>query len=163
MGQISDNLWEIIRSEGGMKSEIKETVQSVYNKLANPVGKEKGESSFRDMAPVGKEAERNGFTKASAGRVDDTLSDGEPEEPPGFSLSKNHHSIHHQQQHEVKHQLPRPYDSGPVKNWKEEPHHSQHGQEKDHVGVPPRFSEDVEQKQSCDVSDEDPEVPPGFG
>ena len=37
MGQISDSLWEIIRSEGGMRSEITETVQSVYDKLANPL------------------------------------------------------------------------------------------------------------------------------
>ncbi|XVF52772.1 hypothetical protein PTKIN_Ptkin05aG0045500 [Pterospermum kingtungense] len=165
MGQISDSLWEIIRSEGGMKSEITETVQCMYNNLANPLGKEKGESSFHDMVPVKKEAEVNGSTKASAGRVDDNLSDGDPEEPPGFSLLKNHHSIHHQQQHEAKHQLLRPYDNGPVKNWKEESHNAQHGQEQDDVdvGAPPGFPEEIDQKQPCDVSDEDPEVPPGFG
>ena len=162
MGQISDNLWEIIRSEGGMRSEITETVQSVYDKLANPLGKEKGESSIHDMVPVEKEAESNGSTKASAGSVDDTLSDAEPKEPPGFSLSNNHNGNRHRQQHEAKQQLPRPYDNGPVENWKEEPHHSQHGQEQDDVdvGVPPGFSEDIDQKQPCD---EDPDVPPGFG
>ncbi|XWS49849.1 hypothetical protein CRYUN_Cryun12cG0038400 [Craigia yunnanensis] len=165
MGQISDSLWEIIRSEGGMRSEITETVQSVYNKLANPLGKEKGESSIHDMVPFEKEAENNGSTKASAGRVDDTLSDGDPREPPGFSLSNNQHSNQHQQQHEAKQQPPRPYDNGPVENWKKEPHHSQHGQKQNDVdvGVPPGFSEDIDQKQPCDVSDEDPDVPPGFG
>lgn len=165
MGQISDSLWEIIRSEGGMKSEITETVQSVYNKLAYPLGKEKGESSIHDMVPVLKEAKNNDSTKASAGKVSDTISDGEPKEPPGFSLSYNHHSNHRQQQHEAKQQLPRPFDNGPVENWKEEPNHSQHGKEQNDadVGVPPGFSENIDQKQPCDVSDEDPDVPPGFG
>ncbi|XP_022737627.1 uncharacterized protein LOC111290545 [Durio zibethinus] len=165
MGQISDSLWEIIRSEGGMRSEITETVLSVYDKIANPLEKEKGESSMNDMMPVEKEAENNGSIKASAGRVDDTLSDGDPKEPPGFSLSNNHRSNHHRQQYEVKWQLPRPYDNEPVENWKEELHHSQHGQDQDDVdvSVPPGFSEDVDQKQPCDASDEDPDVPPGFG
>ncbi|KAK6263016.1 hypothetical protein QUC31_008832 [Theobroma cacao] len=165
MGQISDSLWEVIRSEGGMRSEITETVQSVYNKLVNPRGKEEGESSIHDKMPVKKEAENNGFIKGSAGRVDDTLSDGDPKEPPGFSLSNIHHSNHHQQQNEAEQQLPRPYENGPIENWKEEPGHPQNGQEQDDVdvGVPPGFSEDIDQKQSCDVSDEDPDVPPGFG
>ncbi|XP_031251039.1 uncharacterized protein LOC116108946 [Pistacia vera] len=38
MSQISDGVWEIIRSKDGMKSEIEETVQSVYDKLVNPGG-----------------------------------------------------------------------------------------------------------------------------
>ncbi|KAI4367928.1 hypothetical protein MLD38_016551 [Melastoma candidum] len=37
MALISDNLWEIIRSDDGMKIEIAETVQSVYDKLKNPL------------------------------------------------------------------------------------------------------------------------------
>ncbi|XVE64947.1 hypothetical protein DITRI_Ditri07aG0142400 [Diplodiscus trichospermus] len=163
MGQISDSLWEIIRSEGGMKSEIKETVQAVYNKLANPLVKDKGKSSIHGMVSFEMEAMNNKSTKASASRVDDTFSDGEPKEPPGFSL--NHHSNLHQQQHKAKQQLPKLYDNGHVEKWKEEPHHSWHGQEQDDddVGGPPGFVEDIDQKQRCDVSDEDPDVPPGFG
>ncbi|XVF13245.1 hypothetical protein REPUB_Repub08aG0191900 [Reevesia pubescens] len=162
MGQVSDSLWEIIRSEGGMRSEITETVQSVYDKLANPQGKEKGISSIHEMMPVEKEAENNGTIRATAGKVDETLSD---EEPPGFSLSNNRHSNRHLQQHKAKQQHPRPYDNGALINCKEEPCHSQDGQEQDDidVGVPPGFSEDIDQKQPCDVSDEDPDVPPGFG
>ncbi|OMO89692.1 hypothetical protein CCACVL1_07696 [Corchorus capsularis] len=162
MSQISDSLWEIIRSEDGMKNEITETVQSVYNTLVNLQGKEKGESSIHDTMSIEKEAENNGSVKASAGRLDDTLSDGEPKEPPGFSVSNNRLSNHHhqqKQQHEAEHQLPRPYENGPVKSRKDE----QNGQEQDDndICVPPGFSED--QKQPCDVSDEDPDVPPGFG
>nr|KJB52009.1 hypothetical protein B456_008G241900 [Gossypium raimondii] len=164
MGQISDSLWEIIRSEGSMRTEITETVQSVYDKLANPQGKEKGESSVREMVHVEKESESNGTIKATARRVDETLSDGDPQEPPGFSMSNNRHSNHCQQSHKAKQQLPRPYD-GALKNCKEEPSHSQEGQEQDDVDVcvPPGFSVDIDQKHPCDVSDDDPDVPPGFG
>ncbi|GMJ00355.1 modifier of snc1 9 [Hibiscus trionum] len=164
MGQISDSLWGIIRSEGGMRSEITETVQSVYGKLANPRGKEKGESSIHEVVRVEKESENNGAIKATTRRVDETLSDAKPKEPPGFSLSNNRHTNHRQQQQKEKQQLPRPYN-GAVENSKEQPSHSQVGREEDDVdvGVPPGFSEDIEQKQPCDVSDEDPDVPPGFG
>ncbi|XVF51599.1 hypothetical protein PTKIN_Ptkin04bG0197200 [Pterospermum kingtungense] len=159
MDQISDGLWEIIRSESGMRSEITETVQSVYNKLANPQGKEKGESSIHGILPVEKEAQNNGIIKATASRVDETLPDGEPKEPPGFSLSNYHHSNHYQQQ------LPRPYNNGAVANFKEELRHLEDVQEQDEVdiGVPPSFSKDIDQKQPYDSSDEDPDVPPGFG
>ncbi|KAJ4889809.1 Uncharacterized protein Rs2_29557 [Raphanus sativus] len=38
LSQLSDGLWEIIRSEDGMKKEIRDTVQSVYATLSNPGG-----------------------------------------------------------------------------------------------------------------------------
>ncbi|KAE8712862.1 YTH family protein, putative isoform 1 [Hibiscus syriacus] len=70
---------------------------------------------------------------------------------------------HRQQHHKAKQQLPRPYD-GDVENCKKQPSHSQVGQAGGvDVGVPPGFSEDIDRKQPCDVSDEDPDVPPGFG
>ncbi|KAF6160268.1 hypothetical protein GIB67_019037 [Kingdonia uniflora] len=46
MAQISDGLWEVIRSNDGMQSEIKETVESVYNRLSAPI----------NPTPVDKEA-----------------------------------------------------------------------------------------------------------
>ncbi|KAK8520884.1 hypothetical protein V6N13_077016 [Hibiscus sabdariffa] len=164
MGQISDSLWEIIRSEGGMRSEITEMVQSVYSILANPHGKEKGESSIHEMVPVGKESENNGTIKAKTRRIDETLFDPDPKEPPGFSLSSDLQSNHRQQQYKAKQQLPRPY-VGAVENFKEQSNQSQVGKQEGDVdvGVPPGFSEEIDQKQPCDVSDEDPDVPPGFG
>ncbi|CAN6878458.1 unnamed protein product [Brassica oleracea] len=45
LSQLSDGLWGIIRSEDGMKSEIKETVQSVYAILSNPGGLQEGPST----------------------------------------------------------------------------------------------------------------------
>ncbi|KAE8671170.1 YTH family protein, putative isoform 1 [Hibiscus syriacus] len=162
MGQISDSLWGIIKS-GGMRSEITETLQYVYSKLANPHGKEKGESSMYEMVRVEKEFENNGTIKATTRRVGETLYDAESKEPPGFSLSNNRHSNHRHQIHKAKQQPPRPYD-GAVENCKEQPSHSQVGKEGGgvDVGVPPGFSENIDQKQPCDVSDEDPDMPPGF-
>ncbi|CAN7020327.1 unnamed protein product [Brassica rapa subsp. trilocularis] len=51
LSQLSDGLWGIIRSEDGMKSEIRETVQSVYATLSNTGGVQEGPST--------REAERN--------------------------------------------------------------------------------------------------------
>ncbi|CAA7039150.1 unnamed protein product [Microthlaspi erraticum] len=51
LSQLSDGLWGIIRSEDGMKNEIRETVQSVYDTLSNPGGVQVGSST--------REAERN--------------------------------------------------------------------------------------------------------
>ncbi|KAJ0105033.1 hypothetical protein Patl1_18593 [Pistacia atlantica] len=152
MSQISDGVWEIIRSKDGMKSEIEETVQSVYDKLVNPGGLRVGESSSHDM-PVQKEPDNNCPVKASACTVDETLPDYEPKAPPGFYLNHNDH----EKQLQEAQQLPMPYDKEPVEQQKEENHHSRD------VLEPPGFSMDMEHKQPCDGSDEDPDVPPGFG
>ncbi|CAN6828646.1 uncharacterized protein BNAA09G47080D [Brassica napus] len=45
LSQLSDGLWGIIRSEDGMKKEIRETVQSVYTTLSNPGGVQEGPST----------------------------------------------------------------------------------------------------------------------
>ncbi|KAL4347526.1 hypothetical protein GQ457_17G021390 [Hibiscus cannabinus] len=81
-----------------------------------------------------------------------------------FSLSSDHQSNHRQQQYKAKQQLPRA-NVGAVENFKEQSSHSQVEQQEGDVdvGVPPGFSEEIDQKQPCDVSDEDPDVPPGFG
>ncbi|KAL0816050.1 hypothetical protein Bca101_072494 [Brassica carinata] len=55
LSQLSDGLWGLIRSEDGMKGEIRETVQSVYatlstreagRKMPAPVSKGETSSSF---------------------------------------------------------------------------------------------------------------------
>ncbi|CAN6902155.1 unnamed protein product [Brassica oleracea] len=48
LSQLSDGLWGIIRSEDGMKNEIRETVQSVYTTLSNPGGVQEGPSNTRE-------------------------------------------------------------------------------------------------------------------
>ncbi|KAG7956758.1 hypothetical protein I3843_11G139700 [Carya illinoinensis] len=165
MSRISDGLWEIIRSGDGMKSEITETVQSVYNKLLNPKWKEEGESSTHGMMPKQKEAENNRSIAASASEADDMFSDSEPKEPPGFSLLNNNQNKKNEEQHRQELQPPMPHKREPVEAQEEDTHYSKVVLEPEYVdlGVPPGFPAELEQKQPCDGSDEDPDVPPGFG
>ncbi|VVA91106.1 unnamed protein product [Arabis nemorensis] len=75
LSQLSDGLWGIIRSEDGMKNEIRETVQSVYATLSNPGGVQ-DRSSTRIAAHNIPTTVPNGET-SSRPRLDN-----EPEEPP---------------------------------------------------------------------------------
>ncbi|KAJ0253320.1 hypothetical protein HA466_0110230 [Hirschfeldia incana] len=51
LSQLSDGLWGIIRSEDGMKNEIRETVQSVYSTLSNPGGAQAAEHNIPTPVP----------------------------------------------------------------------------------------------------------------
>ncbi|KAL0732736.1 hypothetical protein Bca4012_008945 [Brassica carinata] len=53
LSQLSDGLWGIIRSEDGMKNEIRETVQSVYATLSNPGGVQAEERNIPTPVPKG--------------------------------------------------------------------------------------------------------------
>lgn len=100
LSQLSDGLWGIIRSEEGMKNEIRETVQSVYATLSNPGG-EKFRSSAREAehkistpvpksradsntSPASKQKQEliQGALKDKGGACSDEEED--PELPPGF-------------------------------------------------------------------------------
>jgi hypothetical protein len=160
MSHISDSLWQIIRSDDGMKSEITETVQCVYDKLANPK-RRKYEVllSTSDAMPV----QSNGET-ASGTENDDTLNENEPEEPPGFTLLPNHlNNNNHGDQDKGKAALV--HMQGSTAECKEDSHLSQDTLGKDdHNNAPPGFSKDTEQNPLADCSDdEDPDLPPGFG
>ncbi|CAI9780211.1 unnamed protein product [Fraxinus pennsylvanica] len=138
MSQIFDGVWNIIRSGDGMKTEIVETVQSVYNKLSNPGGNNHWEtSSHVDLQPVGKTLENNVHAIVSVNDIDATVTNGEQNEPPGKRNKRSKRG---------KLVLtailePDNLESGP----------------------PPGFSSILEHKQSGDPNDEDPDVPPGFG
>ncbi|KAK4255767.1 hypothetical protein QN277_008722 [Acacia crassicarpa] len=81
MSQISNSLWQIIRSDDdGMKSEIIETVQSVYDKLVNPKGKDEAQLSTSGVMPFQPQIQT-----ALAAERDDTLLENKPNEPPGFT------------------------------------------------------------------------------
>ncbi|KFK43520.1 hypothetical protein AALP_AA1G136100 [Arabis alpina] len=77
LSQLSDGLWGIIRSEDGMKNEIRETVQSVYATLSTPVGVQNRSSTrvashnIQTPVPKGKTSSRPRL-------------DNEPEEPLRF-------------------------------------------------------------------------------
>ena len=158
MSKISDSIWQIIRSKDGMKGEIEETVQSVYNKLVNPKGKDEVEPSSSDMMPNQIQGET-----ASAADIDVTLCDNEPAEPPGFTLSYNHHN--HEGQHKGKSQSHTIHGDGSIAEQREESHLSQDTNHTDDVSgnAPPGFLANLEHKPLAESSDEDPDVPPGFG
>lgn len=159
MSHISDSLWQIIRSSDGMKGEIMETVQSVYDKLANPKGKDEVLlSTTSDAMPV----QRQGET-ASATEIHGTMHENEPQEPPGFTLLHDHqnNNDNNEEQDKGKAQVQR---QGPMAERKEDSHPSQDTLgEDDNSNAPPGFSKDVEHNPPSDCSDEDPDVPPGFG
>ncbi|KAK7330665.1 hypothetical protein VNO77_24863 [Canavalia gladiata] len=160
MSQISDSLWQIIRSSDGMKSEIMETVQSVYDKLANPKGKDEVLLSTSDVMPI----QRQGET-ALATEIDDTLHENEPQEPPGFTLLHNNlNNNNHEDQDKGKVQV-QVQRQGFDAERKEDSHPSQDtlGEDDVNSNAPPGFSKDVEHNPPSDCSDEDPDVPPGFG
>ncbi|KAF6160267.1 hypothetical protein GIB67_019036 [Kingdonia uniflora] len=139
MAQISDGLWEVIRSNDGMQSEIKETVESVYNRLLNRKEKEgDGLSAPINPTPVDKEA------------VNDReviISEREPSEPPDIVSEGNNNLEIHKEETE---QLKEP---------KEEPHHSPDND----PSFPPGFAPHIINENPYDISDDDPDVPPGFG
>ncbi|CAJ2664140.1 unnamed protein product [Trifolium pratense] len=158
MSHISDSLWQIIRSDDGMKGEITETVQSVYNKLAKPKRKYEVLLSTSDAMLV----QSNGET-ASVTENDDILHENEPEEPPGFTLLTNHvNNNNHGDRDKGKAQV---HMQGSTAECKENSHLSQDTVGKDdHNNAPPGFSKDAEQNPLADCSDDDdPDLPPGFG
>ncbi|CAH8382421.1 unnamed protein product [Eruca vesicaria subsp. sativa] len=71
LSQLSDGLWGIIRSEDGMKNEIRETVQSVYTTLSNPGGVQAAKHNI--PAPVTK-----GETSSSLLHLDNKQSRFDP-------------------------------------------------------------------------------------
>lgn len=171
MDQISDGLWEVIRSSNGMKNEITETVQSVYDKLANPRGKEVDENA---SAPNDIEANGSLNPTCNGNTCDDepaippgfppcdhlqaSVSQVEHKDPSGFSPCDNHQSNGGQEEHkespskkqrpcEVVEELHCEVSGLPVID-----------------GGPPGFSPAfLDRKQGDEGSDEDPDVPPGFG
>ncbi|KAK6935293.1 hypothetical protein RJ641_035448 [Dillenia turbinata] len=164
MSQISDNLWEIIRSADGMKSEITDTVQSVYNKLLNPKGKESESSAPPKLSPIPVEAQNNGSVMIMADQTNHKVADLEPSEPPGFSLTYNQQNGLHDEQHEKQLQIVMP-DERAHEEQKEEVRQVKDSMELDDAdqSVPPGFLTIAESNQQCDNSDDDPDLPPGFG
>ncbi|XP_057775667.1 uncharacterized protein LOC130994623 isoform X2 [Salvia miltiorrhiza] len=136
MNQISDGLWNIIRSADGMQPEIKETVQSVYDKLSNPEGK---------VNAVG------------------TLTDEELNDPPGFGPTERRNKDQMNQTNNIG--RPNRRKRKAIEENKGDKSQLEDLAEPDNLdyGAPPGFSSVLKHKHSVDASDEDPDVPPGFG
>ncbi|KAJ7944839.1 Adenosine monophosphate-protein transferase and cysteine protease ibpA [Quillaja saponaria] len=165
MSQVSDGLWKIIRSSDGMKGEITETVQSVYNKLVYPKGKDEGESSGQGVMPIWRQGENSVSMTVVSAEVEDTLNDSEPAEPPGFTILHGHLNgkLEDQQKDEI--QVLVVHEKGSIEERKDECQQSENTLDSGDVsgGAPPGFSANIEHNKLSDVSDEDPDVPPGFG
>ncbi|KAL9305908.1 hypothetical protein AtEden1_Chr1g0013481 [Arabidopsis thaliana] len=89
LSQLSDGLWGIIRSEDGMKNEIRETVQSVYATLSNPRGEKRG-TSAREMEhkiPTPKKEARTDFNTSPASKQKQELILGAVEDNKGEAYS----------------------------------------------------------------------------
>lgn len=160
MSQISDGLWDIIRSEDGMKNEIAGTVHSVYNRLLNPNAKE-GESSSQYERQIQKGSENNGVVPRVACTNDDMVVN-KPRGRPGSPYPSDKQATHEALPKEG---LVPVLPKGPVQEQNENPCHSKDESMPDDqdMGAPPGFSVILENKQACDDGDEDPDVPPGFG
>ncbi|XP_042020343.1 uncharacterized protein LOC121768065 isoform X2 [Salvia splendens] len=143
MNQISDGLWNIIKSADGMQSEIKETVRSVYDKLSNPGGKD---NESRDAA--------------GAFAASDTLSDEDLNEPIGFALRRKKKKNQMNNVDRPNRRKRKAIKAKVGDSWQldelEEPDNLDYD-------APPGFSSVLEHKHSGDASYEDPDVPPGFG
>ena len=142
--QISDGLWGIIRSNDGMNSEIVKTVQSVYHRVMSAKG-------ISNTACFQKEVGNNVMGLASrATEGDHMMSDSsEPNEPPGFSLPLSKNNVGDSQTSFRR-------EKGRVDEQQQGCSIMMHDNPV-HDGVA------TVNKQPSDCSDEDPELPPGFG
>lgn len=160
MSQISDGVWEVIRSGDGMKSEIDETVQSVYSRLLNPQGSQGVEpSSNTNAMTVEIRPNINESVVALPDQSNGTFSDSEPNEPPGFALQNLHQNSNLGEQLKEE-----PQEMLPSEEHKREVRRSGDVFDGNNVNstTHPTVSTTEEQNQPGDDSDEDPDLPPGF-
>ncbi|KAG1341883.1 hypothetical protein COCNU_05G001120 [Cocos nucifera] len=149
MGQISDEVWKVIKSN---ESEIRGTVESVYDRMVKPEERKVDRSSpLKQQSSSGKEDHASQIT-ASTGDSDAT--DNEPQEPPGFAVAGRQGRKSNEVEH--KDML---HDQKPQSN-KDELRSLQPVDD----ALPPGFGPQINGMEQPDGgSDEDPDVPPGFG
>ncbi|XP_020105176.1 uncharacterized protein LOC109721795 isoform X2 [Ananas comosus] len=146
MGQISDEVWNIIKSS---ETEIRQTVELVYNRLVNPeenIEKKEAHASPRKKHRISDQENHDSPAKPSNCEPN-VLDENELNEPPGFVPSVQHSGTNRKSEsprllHEEKPRL----------------------HEEEMVDPPPGFSPCSDQSAlPRGVIDEDPDVPPGFG
>ncbi|KAL5991382.1 hypothetical protein ACLOJK_012290 [Asimina triloba] len=168
MGLISDAVWAVIRSEDGMKNEITETVKSVYNKLANPQGKDVqgGSSATRDVSnndtngPLSGSTSDDNPSSAVTASEQNPPSKSTPSELP-LPSSCNHDQTGDSQESQRKELIPGPPQ--PSEGANNESHDTPDASQASNDQPPEIAVTCSEDKQRGDASDEDPDLPPGFG
>lgn len=159
MGHISESLWGIIRSPEGMKTEIIDMVQSIYNKLVDPNGTQTGHSMQESTS---NQQSVNGGCFLVSTRKNDAVSDSEPKEPPGFFLTHNR-SSHDDRSHWEQRPIPHERASSEDLKDNQESAHNNLTLDDSVKGVSNGFTMPNESEKLSDCSDEDPPLPPGFG
>lgn len=154
MGQISESLWEIIKSADGMKSEIEDTVQSMCSKILTPSGKDM-------QTPL----QRMDYSRSYAVPSSETnaVFNNEQKEPLGFCPPSNNQN--HGEQHNERVQVPAFHEKGFSEGLKNEQNPSDKLLTPDDgdVSIPPGFSGNVKKWKLSNDAEDDPELPPGFG
>ncbi|XP_062210466.1 uncharacterized protein LOC133911968 [Phragmites australis] len=134
MGQISDEVWNVIQSN---ETDIRGTVEAVYNRIVNP--KKDPDPSSKKLKRNGKEEQVLAAKTPTAAAVE--VEDDDPEEPPGFGFSNTQ----------------RNNTTATTAQQQQQPSNLEN-----HNEVKPNGDEPVIGSSGvCD--DEDPDVPPGFG
>jgi len=85
MGQISDEVWNVIQSN---ETDIRGTVEAVYNRILNP--EKAPEPSSKKLKRKGKEQQVLPKTQTT---VAVEAEDDDPLEPPGFGRNNQHNNI----------------------------------------------------------------------
>lgn len=139
MGQISDEVWNIIQSN---ETDIRGTVEGVYNRILNPE---------KVPEPSSKKLKRNSKEQqVSPAKTQMTVSveaeDDGPEEPPGFGRNNQCNNI------------TEAAAAAAAQEQQPKPNLENHNQAKPNGGEPAAAS-----GPAGDDDDDDPEVPPGFG
>ncbi|KAL6867558.1 hypothetical protein ACP4OV_015582 [Aristida adscensionis] len=133
MGQISDEVWNVIQSN---ETDIRGTVESVYNRIVNPQ---------QDNEPPSKKLKKNAKeVPAAKTTASVTIEEEDPEEPPGFGFSDN-------QRNTIT-------AATTTTQQQQQPSSLETHNEVKPNGIEPAA---VASTEGCD--DEDPDVPPGFG
>ncbi|KAF8010311.1 hypothetical protein BT93_J1053 [Corymbia citriodora subsp. variegata] len=154
MGEISESLWEIIRSADGMRGEIEDTVQSMCSKLLKP----SGEGMQTPMQRID-----HSRSNAVPSSETNAVFNNEQKEPLGFCPPTTNQN--HGEQHNERVQVSVFHEKGFSEDLRNEQNHSDKVLTPDDVdaGIPPGFSGNVEKWKLSNDAEDDPELPPGFG
>jgi len=133
MGQISDEVWNVIQSN---ETDIRGTVEAVYNRILNP--EKAPEPSSKKLKRKGKEQQVLPKTQTT---VAVEAEDDDPLEPPGFGRYNQHNNI--------------AAAAAAEQTQQPKPNLENHNEAKLNGGEPAAASDPA-------GDDDDPMVPPGF-
>lgn len=147
MGQISDEVWKIIRSS---ENDIRGTVEAVYDRIVNPKEKKQDTSSpHKEPQSDGKKG-HDSLVTPSTSEINLSDTNEQMEAPPGFDSTDRPSG-------KVK--------SEPVPQGKQPQLSNKEPNQVEQVdSLPPGFCPVPKSPiRPIVVTDEDPDVPPGFG